>query len=119
MEELCRVLKTGRHLAIMPYTRGVEKDLFIGGYSTAVKHTIPKRDYSSEAINELLEGQPHEIIGIHGINYFANMVEEIVRTFGITLTAHLPELTSRFSVRHNFSQGFKLNFNQGRICQFC
>jgi len=70
LEELCRVLKTGRHLAIMPYTRGVEKDLFIGGYSTAVKHTIPKRDYSSEAINELLEGQPHEIIGIHGINYF-------------------------------------------------
>lgn len=88
LAEFCRVLKPGGHLAIMPYTRRVELGLSVGDYSTAVNHDIPKIFYSTEKIQKLFGRHPFENVSIHGINYFANMVEEMAKKFG---NHHTPE----------------------------
>ncbi len=88
--EFCRVLKSGGHLAIMPYTERTGANHFIGGdgYSTATNPDIPKIFYSTERIQALFARHPFKNITIHGINYFANMVEAVAKKFDIH---HPPE----------------------------
>lgn len=88
LAEFVRVLKPGGYLALMPYTKRVEESFFLGGYSTAVNPDIPKIFYSTAKIQELFDEQSFKNICIHGINYFANMVEEMAKKFG---NHHSPE----------------------------
>lgn len=84
MHEFYRVLKPGGTLIVMPYTKRLENNFFIGDYSTSVCSEIPKTFYTTKMLNDLMNKTNFENIEIIGINYFGNIVETMNNMYGIS-----------------------------------
>lgn len=85
LAEFTRVLIPGGKMIVMPYTKRVENNLFLGEYSTAVNDDIPKTYYNSQTLLKLFKKcSDLENIQMFGINYFVNYLEHIARKCGIT-----------------------------------
>lgn len=83
LAEFSRVLVPGGVMIVMPYTKRVEHNLFLGGYSTAINCNIPKIYYSSGTLHELFKSCPYfENVKIFGINYFINYLEHAIKQYG-------------------------------------
>ncbi len=106
--ELNRILRSGGILAVMPYTKRVEHNICLGGYSTATNPDIPKIYYTTEMLNKLFDGWGFESVNIIGINYFANFFVEMTLAFQLNYT---PEFCQKIlSVESDFAKCLPIEY---------
>lgn len=75
LREFYRVLKPGGTLILMPYTKRIENNFFLGEYNTSSEQSISKIFYDQKMLENLIRNSDFEIFRIKGINFFGNFTE--------------------------------------------
>jgi ubiquinone/menaquinone biosynthesis C-methylase UbiE len=93
LNEFYRVLKQGGVLILMPYTKRIENNLFLGEFATSSEQSIPKIYYTTNTIESLMKNSNFEQVTIKGINFFGSFIETLDSSFQKNRS---PEFFSQF-----------------------